>query len=109
MELGLKGKSVLITGASKGIGLACAQAFAAEGCALHLASRDPARLEAAKAEILAQHKADIGLGFYEGLHAITFSLRPTLVKAATALSISSALWAADIWVRMRALPCGTTG
>jgi 3-oxoacyl-[acyl-carrier protein] reductase len=50
MDLGLKGKSVLITGGSKGIGLACAKAFAAEGARLHLAARDRARLEqAAKA------------------------------------------------------------
>lgn len=39
MDLGLKGKSVLITGASKGIGLACAHGFAAEGCIVHLAAR----------------------------------------------------------------------
>jgi NAD(P)-dependent dehydrogenase (short-subunit alcohol dehydrogenase family) len=50
MDLGLKGKSVLVTGGSKGIGLACAKAFAAEGCRLHLASRDKERLaQAAKA------------------------------------------------------------
>jgi NAD(P)-dependent dehydrogenase (short-subunit alcohol dehydrogenase family) len=49
MDLGLKGKSVLVTGGSKGIGLACAKAFAAEGCRLHLASRDKERLaQAAK-------------------------------------------------------------
>ncbi|MBL8376719.1 MAG: SDR family NAD(P)-dependent oxidoreductase [Burkholderiales bacterium] len=51
MDTGLKGKKVLITGASKGIGLACAKAFAAEGCELHLAARDAARLEAARAEV----------------------------------------------------------
>jgi len=50
MDLGLKGKSVLVTGGSKGIGFACAKAFAAEGCRLHLASRDRERLaQAAKA------------------------------------------------------------
>ena len=31
MDLELRGKNVLVTGASKGIGLACARAFAAEG------------------------------------------------------------------------------
>lgn len=51
MDLGLQGKSALITGASKGIGLACAKAFAAEGCALHLAARSADRLDKAKNEI----------------------------------------------------------
>lgn len=49
MDLGLAGKSVLITGGSKGIGLACAKAFAAEGCRVHLAARDRGRLEQARA------------------------------------------------------------
>jgi 3-oxoacyl-[acyl-carrier protein] reductase len=44
MDLGLKGKSVLVTGGSKGIGLACAKAFGTEGCSVHLAARDKDRL-----------------------------------------------------------------
>src|SRR5260370_28228041 len=49
MDLRLKGKSVLVTGGSKGIGLACAKAFVAEGCRVHIAARDKERLaQAAK-------------------------------------------------------------
>src|ERR671935_425809 len=47
MDLQLKGKSVLITGGSKGIGLACAKAFVAEGCRVHLAARNRERLDEA--------------------------------------------------------------
>jgi NAD(P)-dependent dehydrogenase (short-subunit alcohol dehydrogenase family) len=59
MDLGLKGRRVLITGGSKGIGLACATRFAAEGCALHLVARDPGRLEAARASIRARHPVEV--------------------------------------------------
>jgi NAD(P)-dependent dehydrogenase (short-subunit alcohol dehydrogenase family) len=61
MDLKLAGKTVLITGASKGIGLAAARAFAAEGCALHLAARSAEALEAAKAEITASHGVKVTL------------------------------------------------
>jgi 3-oxoacyl-[acyl-carrier protein] reductase len=40
MNLELQGRTVLITGASRGIGWACAQAFAAEGCNVSLAARN---------------------------------------------------------------------
>lgn len=47
MELGLDGKVILITGGSKGIGLACAAAFAAEGARIAICSRSPAHIESA--------------------------------------------------------------
>ena len=59
MELGLSGKSVLITGSSKGIGLACAKAFAAEHCNLHLVARSEDALAAARDAIQAEHAVDI--------------------------------------------------
>lgn len=54
MKLGLEGKKVLITGASKGIGLAAAWSFAREGADLHLAARSEEALVEAKAAIEAE-------------------------------------------------------
>ncbi|MHB8464735.1 MAG: SDR family oxidoreductase [Acidimicrobiales bacterium] len=51
MELRLDGKTALITGASKGIGLAIAQGFAEAGASVMLSSRKPDGLEAAAATI----------------------------------------------------------
>jgi NAD(P)-dependent dehydrogenase (short-subunit alcohol dehydrogenase family) len=61
MDLGLEGRTVLITGGSKGIGLACAMRFAAEGCSLHLVARDPGRLESAREAVRAKHRVDVAL------------------------------------------------
>ncbi len=50
MSGGVKGP-VLILGASSDIARATAKAFAAKGCAIQLAARDPARLEADRADL----------------------------------------------------------
>ncbi len=47
MDLGLRDQRVLITGGSRGIGLAVAEALAAEGAAVGLVARDAAGLAAA--------------------------------------------------------------
>jgi NAD(P)-dependent dehydrogenase (short-subunit alcohol dehydrogenase family) len=54
MELGLRGKRALITGGSRGIGLAVAQALAAEGAAVGLVARGADGLAAAAGQ-LARH------------------------------------------------------
>jgi NAD(P)-dependent dehydrogenase (short-subunit alcohol dehydrogenase family) len=59
MDLNLKGKSVLITGASRGIGYAIAEAMAAEGCNLHLAARDEARLKELAERLVKAHGVKI--------------------------------------------------
>jgi NAD(P)-dependent dehydrogenase (short-subunit alcohol dehydrogenase family) len=51
MDLRLTGKTVLITGASQGIGAGLAKAFAEEGCHIRLTARNVEKLEAIKAEI----------------------------------------------------------
>lgn len=49
MDLGLRNRLVLITGGSKGLGLACARVFQAEGARIALVSRSRANLDAARA------------------------------------------------------------
>ena len=61
MDLELAGKSVLITGASRGIGRAAATTFAAEGCSLHLAARSADQIESLRDEILAEHRVEVAL------------------------------------------------
>src|ERR1700733_880971 len=51
MELGLKGKVVVVTGSSKGIGRSIAEAFAREGTQVVINSRNAKELEATAAEM----------------------------------------------------------
>lgn len=51
MDLGLRLKKVLITGGTRGIGLACAQTFAAEGCDIVVTGRESHSVAAAVAEL----------------------------------------------------------
>ena len=51
MELGLKDKIALVSGASRGIGKAIALALAREGCGVGICARQPEPLEAAVQEL----------------------------------------------------------
>ena len=55
----MKEKLIMITGASSGIGEACAKKFAANGCRLILNARSTDKLEALKAELQEQYATDV--------------------------------------------------
>jgi NAD(P)-dependent dehydrogenase (short-subunit alcohol dehydrogenase family) len=55
MDLQLAGKRALITGGSRGIGLAAGPALAAEGADIALVARDAGRLSAACEAVAARH------------------------------------------------------
>jgi NAD(P)-dependent dehydrogenase (short-subunit alcohol dehydrogenase family) len=59
MDLHLRGKRVLITGASKGIGAAAAEVFAEEGCHLHLAARSGDLLTALAERLRNSHQINV--------------------------------------------------
>jgi NAD(P)-dependent dehydrogenase (short-subunit alcohol dehydrogenase family) len=59
MDLYLRGKSALITGASKGIGAAIAEALAEEGCHLHLAARTTDTLNATAQRLRSKHQVNV--------------------------------------------------
>jgi len=59
MDLGLKGRSALVGGASAGLGRACAERLAAEGCRLAIWSRGGEALERVAEEIRRAHSVEV--------------------------------------------------
>jgi len=59
MDLGLTNRVALIAASSQGLGLATAEAFAAEGCRVAMCARNQQTLEAAAAKIRKQHNAEV--------------------------------------------------
>ena len=80
MDLNLRGKRVLITGASKGIGAAAAEAFAEEGCQLHLAARTEGVLNEVAARLRAAHQVDCKV------HAVDLRKAEDIARLAKATS-----------------------
>ncbi len=76
MDLHLRGQSVLITGASKGIGLAAAHAFGREGCHLHLAARSGDALDAARSQLSAAYGVEVTV------HVMDLSLPENIAELA---------------------------
>jgi NAD(P)-dependent dehydrogenase (short-subunit alcohol dehydrogenase family) len=65
MELNLRGRTALITGASKGIGFASAECLAGEGVNLILVARTQDDLDAARARIVARHNVNVQVHAYD--------------------------------------------
>ncbi|GAA6202729.1 SDR family oxidoreductase [Aquicoccus sp. SU-CL01552] len=61
MDLELRGKRVLITGASQGIGEGIAEVFAEEGAILHLTARSADKLEAIAARLRAAYGTEVSV------------------------------------------------
>src|SRR4051794_27021755 len=59
VDLALKGQSAVVTGASKGIGLAIARGLAAEGCSVQIVARSAATIESAADSIRKQYSVQI--------------------------------------------------
>ena len=55
----MNGKTIFITGASSGIGEACARKFAANGCRLILNARSVDKLEALKAQLQTDYGTEV--------------------------------------------------
>ena len=90
MDLHLRDQHILITGGSKGIGLACAEAFLQEGARVTLVSRDAGNLARAR-ERLAAHGA-------HRIHTHAADLRDANAAQAALDAAEGAMGAVDVLV-----------
>jgi NAD(P)-dependent dehydrogenase (short-subunit alcohol dehydrogenase family) len=91
MNLHLSDKHVLITGGSKGIGLACAHAFLEEGARVTLVSRDTANLENALQKLHHHFAA-------ERIHMVAANLRDAAHALVALNSAEAAFGPVDVLV-----------
>jgi len=84
MDLGLKGKKVILTGGSRGIGRAALEIFAAEGCDVAFFSRKQEQIDAAVAE-LSKHGGKVHATPFDLLENSLDEYQAWLTTAADAL------------------------
>jgi NAD(P)-dependent dehydrogenase (short-subunit alcohol dehydrogenase family) len=101
MDLALRGKRAVVTGASQGIGEGIAAVLAEEGCHLHLVARSAEKLEIVAARLRAEHGVEVtvqqqDMGATKAAEAISHAAGNTDILVNNAGDIPSGdLWTVD--------------
>lgn len=90
MDLGLKNRVALVAASSQGIGLATAEAFAAEGCRVAMCARTQKTLDAAAEAIRSRYKVQV--------HAKAFDVTDPAAVAAFVAEVGETFGGVDICV-----------